>query len=78
MLITTMCLWDMWTNMFHLPCEICAITGLRLTRETIEPLTKTKTNLGFTFNITAYNSFVEDHQGSIDQVDDQEHIAFLT
>lgn len=84
MLVATICFWDASTNSFHLPCRmitstlfnIVAIVGLLPTREAFEPLTKTKTD--FTFVRTACNSFIEDHQGLTDRVDDQEHIAFLT
>lgn len=86
MFIYVMCFWDTSNNTFNLPCgmasptffDIIVIAGLRPTRESFDPLRRTKTNHAFNFTRTAYSSFMEDHRGFSDQVTDQEHITFLT
>ncbi|CAL5193503.1 unnamed protein product [Lathyrus oleraceus] len=58
--------------------DITATTGVRPTRLDFDPTKITITNHVFSFSITTYRSFIEDHREITNDIFAQEHIAFLT
>lgn len=57
---------------------MAAITSLRPTGETFDPLIKNKIKLSFTFDHPNFNAYIKDHHNQTEEVCDYEHISFLT